>query len=43
MPSIRSAKAMRPRAGIGLTLDGDAPRYVVGRNYITEEVEVITG
>ena len=25
-----------------ITLDGDAPRYVVGRNYITEEVEVIT-
>jgi hypothetical protein len=25
-----------------ITLDGDAPRYVVGRNYITEEVELIT-
>jgi len=25
-----------------ITLDGDTPRYVVGRNYITEEVELIT-
>jgi hypothetical protein len=27
---------------VHVTLGGDSPRYVVGRNYITEEVELIT-